>query len=188
MKKIIYSLAVASLLFVSCKKEAEAEAVSTEATIDTTAVATDATATPIAPVVANAAGTNTNTIMNQTPSTTTMTQTVTPQMLNQQAVQPVKVAAGMNPSHGQPGHRCDIAVGAPLNSAPGKAAITQKPQIQPSTVTTSSTPQFTTDGKSVITTTSNTAPSVVTDPGMNPPHGQAGHDCAVAVGAPLPTK
>ena len=25
-----------------------------------------------------------------------------------------------------------------------------------------------------------------TQPGMNPPHGQAGHDCAVAVGAPLP--
>jgi hypothetical protein len=24
----------------------------------------------------------------------------------------------MNPSHGQPGHRCDIAVGAPLNSKP----------------------------------------------------------------------
>ena len=26
--------------------------------------------------------------------------------------------AGMNPAHGQPGHRCDIAVGAPLK--PGK--------------------------------------------------------------------
>ena len=24
------------------------------------------------------------------------------------------VAAGMNPAHGQPGHRCDIPVGAPL--------------------------------------------------------------------------
>ncbi len=28
------------------------------------------------------------------------------------------VAAGMNPAHGQPNHRCDIAVGAPLNSKP----------------------------------------------------------------------
>ena len=28
------------------------------------------------------------------------------------------VAAGMNPQHGQPGHRCDIPVGAPLNSKP----------------------------------------------------------------------
>ncbi|MBK6446411.1 MAG: hypothetical protein IPF81_14280 [Bacteroidetes bacterium] len=24
-----------------------------------------------------------------------------------------------------------------------------------------------------------------TAPGMNPPHGQPGHDCAIAVGAPL---
>ena len=27
-------------------------------------------------------------------------------------------AEGMNPPHGQPGHRCDIAVGAPLDSKP----------------------------------------------------------------------
>lgn len=188
MKKIIYSLAVASLLFVSCKKEAEAEAVTTEATTDTTAVATETTTAPAVATTTPVAGAGANTILGQGNPTTTMTQTVTPQMLNQQTAAPVKVAAGMNPSHGQPGHRCDIAVGAPLNSAPGKAAITQKPQIQPSTVTTSSTPQFSTDGKSVITTTSNTAPAVVTAPGMNPPHGQAGHDCAVAVGAPLPTK
>lgn len=26
------------------------------------------------------------------------------------------VAPGMNPEHGKPGHRCDIAVGAPLNT------------------------------------------------------------------------
>jgi len=31
------------------------------------------------------------------------------------------VAPGMNPAHGQPGHRCDIAVGAPLNSKPEPA-------------------------------------------------------------------
>lgn len=28
--------------------------------------------------------------------------------------QPIQSAAGVNPPHGQPGHRCDIAVGAPL--------------------------------------------------------------------------
>lgn len=27
-------------------------------------------------------------------------------------------AAGMNPPHGQPNHRCDISVGAPLDSKP----------------------------------------------------------------------
>jgi len=31
---------------------------------------------------------------------------------------PGATAAGMNPPHGQPNHRCDIAVGAPLNSPP----------------------------------------------------------------------
>ena len=30
------------------------------------------------------------------------------------------IAPGMNPPHGQPNHRCDIAVGAPLDSPPGK--------------------------------------------------------------------
>src|SRR6188474_1027285 len=45
---------------------------------------------------------------------------VTPAPGSQQVppVQP-KTAEGMNPPHGQPGHRCDIAVGAPLNSPPG---------------------------------------------------------------------
>ena len=37
---------------------------------------------------------------------------------------------GLNPPHGKPGHRCDIAVGAPLNSAPAKAA-TASPVITP---------------------------------------------------------
>jgi hypothetical protein len=31
-------------------------------------------------------------------------------------------ATGMNPQHGQAGHRCDIAVGAPLNSPVAAAA------------------------------------------------------------------
>jgi hypothetical protein len=33
---------------------------------------------------------------------------------------PSPTAAGLNPPHGQPNHRCDIAVGAPLNSPPAK--------------------------------------------------------------------
>jgi len=27
-------------------------------------------------------------------------------------------STALNPKHGEPGHRCDIAVGAPLNSKP----------------------------------------------------------------------
>lgn len=88
-------------------------------------------------------------------------------------------ASALNPPHGQAGHRCDIAVGAPLNSPPNKA-------MSKSTVTNSvPNPQVPTVLKPNATTT------VVTKPGMNPPHGQAGHRCEIAVGAPLnsaPTK
>lgn len=69
----------------------------------------------------------------------------------------------MNPAHGQPGHRCDIAVGAPLNSAPAKPATTTTTQ----------------------TVTPAPATATKTAPGMNPPHGQPGHRCDIAVGAPL---
>ena len=76
-----------------------------------------------------------------------------------------KTASGMNPPHGQPNHRCDIAVGAPLNSPPGKAPSTQAKPPQVDT-----TPQ---------------ANQTQTASGMNPPHGQPNHRCDIAVGAPL---
>lgn len=67
-----------------------------------------------------------------------------------------------NPAHGEPGHRCDIPVGAPLNSPPNPSTAPQVPiQNQPSTTAPTGS------GK------------------INPPHGQPGHDCAVPVGAPL---
>lgn len=86
-------------------------------------------------------------------------------------------APGMNPPHGQPGHRCDISVGAPLNSKPSQPVVTQN--TQPAPVVTQQptavvTPQPT-----------NTQP---TAPGMNPPHGQPGHRCDINVGAPLNSK
>ncbi|WP_281239874.1 hypothetical protein [Flavobacterium praedii] len=90
-------------------------------------------------------------------NTTTQTQTVTA---------PVAVAKGMNPSHGQPGHRCDIPVGAPLNS--------------PVATTNPSTTQVT--SKPTVTA----IPSAISTPkGMNPPHGQPGHRCDIPVGSPL---
>ena len=51
-----------------------------------------------------------------TPATTPATNTTTTQPIQQTA--PATTQAGLNPPHGQPGHRCDIAVGAPLNSKP----------------------------------------------------------------------
>jgi len=72
--------------------------------------------------------------------------------------------AGMNPPHGQPNHRCDIAVGVPLDSPPGTGK-TPPGASQPNVSIESTTPS--------------------TPPGMNPPHGQPNHRCDIAVGAPL---
>ena len=68
--------------------------------------------------------------------------------------------AGLNPRHGEPGHRCDIPVGQPLNSTPTAPASTLK---IPAT--------------SILPTT---PPN-----GLNPKHGQPGHRCDIPVGQPL---
>ena len=85
--------------------------------------------------------------------------------IEQQAASKPK-ATVLNPEHGQPGHRCDIAVGAPLNSP---STI----QPAPTAVTASPAP--------IISLPANTDASV----SLNPPHGQPGHDCAIPVGQPL---
>jgi hypothetical protein len=76
-------------------------------------------------------------------------------------------AKGMNPPHGQPGHRCEIAVGAPLNSKP----VTAKPAAATQTIQPAIAQQ--------------PAPVTPAAPGMNPAHGQPGHRCDIGVGAPL---
>lgn len=89
-----------------------------------------------------------------------------------QVSQPVAAApVGMkiNPAHGQPGHRCDIAVGAPLSSAP--AANPVKPaqpnmNVQPQSGA-AQTPAVSAGGK------------------LNPAHGLPNHRCDIPVGAPL---
>jgi hypothetical protein len=173
--KSLFGLFLIALVLFSCKKELE-------------------------PQESSDAIPNVQPVTEQLPMTTTpqvVTQTSTPQQTQMQtnavAAQPnpavtqqipAPTAKGMNPAHGQPGHRCDIAVGAPLNSPPGKkaaapAAITQT-TVQPTmTVPAAQTAASTT---AVLKTDS----EVVTAPGMNPPHGKEGHRCDVAVGAPLP--
>jgi hypothetical protein len=90
-------------------------------------------------------------------------------MAQQPAAQPVS-AKNLNPAHGQPGHRCDIAVGAPLNSKPAAATTAQK----------------TTQPITTVTPTTTTAAAVA--PGTNPAHGQPGHRCDIGVGQPLNSK
>ncbi len=93
------------------------------------------------------------------PATQTVTSTATP----------AKGSGKLNPEHGKPGHRCDIPVGASLD-APA-------PKNNP-TVTTTQTPLQTPQ-------TTVTPVNTPTLPGMNPQHGQPGHRCDIAVGAPL---
>ena len=47
------------------------------------------------------------------------TQTATPAITTTPAASSVITPAGMNPPHGEAGHRCDITVGQPLDSKPG---------------------------------------------------------------------
>ena len=80
-------------------------------------------------------------------------------------------ASGLNPAHGKPGHRCDIAVGQPLNSPPAaktttSPVVTTAPTLQASPLQTATT-------------------AAVPANGLNPAHGQPGHRCDIAVGQPL---
>ncbi len=67
-----------------------------------------------------------------------------------------------NPPHGEAGHRCDIPVGAPLNSKPAAQVQRETPQ----------------NGNPIQQQARNTE-------NTNPPHGEPGHDCGIPVGAPL---
>jgi hypothetical protein len=88
----------------------------------------------------------------------------------------ITASAGLNPEHGLPGHRCDISVGAPLNSPPGNTAA---PSVQTTApVTAPVTAPLMTPAPTNTPTSGSTAK-------LNPAHGQPGHDCAIAVGAPL---
>jgi len=70
-----------------------------------------------------------------------------------------KSTAALNPAHGLPGHRCDIAVGAPLDMPVQQLQTAPPPPLPPA----------------------NTGGTVM----LNPAHGQPGHDCAIPVGQRL---
>lgn len=96
---------------------------------------------------------------------------------------------GMNPPHGQPGHRCDIPVGAPLKgSAPATTVPSQTTKSYSVTPTGNATV-----AKMENTNIQTTPPKPVaqtTLPGMegkpNPAHGETGHRCDIPVGVNLP--
>lgn len=80
----------------------------------------------------------------------------------------------LNPQHGQPGHRCDIAVGAPLNTPAASNSLQSTVATNPVIVPT--------DVQKVTPNTNNASIKV------NPKHGEPGHRCDIAVGAPLDSK
>lgn len=179
MKSIryFYSFVLVTFICFSCKKETETVSKTQDTApkeIIMPRVQAIPTQTNIQQPVTQAVttGQNQNTVQNAQ----TITQT------------PVVTKAGMNPPHGQPGHKCEIAVGAPLNSAISKpkpgATITQQPTF---TTTTTNSPSSTVASTPALLNP-NSGEITPTAAGMNPPHGQAGHDCAVAVGAPLSKK
>ncbi|WP_339887112.1 hypothetical protein [uncultured Flavobacterium sp.] len=142
MKKILTSALLISLLTISCKKEETAEPITTDDI----------------PVTSEASSVQNNTdeaTVNAVPSITN---------------QPTTTMNGLNPAHGQPGHRCEIAVGAPLNSTPTAPSNNASNNTQPIVV----------PANAAASPMSNT-----TATGMNPAHGQPGHRCEIPVGAPL---
>ena len=159
-KNIILVSILSSLLFVSCKKDEEVKQ-------------TEEVKKPVQPFSGEA-------WLKQ--KVGGQVQPVKQQVQQNQQVQTqtqMQNVSGMNPPHGQPGHRCEIPVGAPLNSKPAvkqqqtTQLINQKPAEKPVMKINSGNGSTTIEG-------------VTTLPGMNPPHGQEGHRCDIAVGAPLP--
>ncbi|PWB22076.1 hypothetical protein [Flavobacterium sp. HTF] len=147
-KIFVSSLIISSLVFVSCKKELEPQENTPTSELVKLGLMKDTT--KVNSVVQTPVA-NQNTVMNTT--------------------------GGINPAHGQPGHRCDIAVGAPLNSAPTQ-------QAQQTTVQPAQTVQVNPNQQKMVTTTTVAAP-VKVGKGMNPSHGQPGHRCDIPVGSPL---
>ncbi len=215
-KILLSSLAVTSLLFISCKKELEPQETTATSELVRLGLAKDTTKAA-APVVQNPAA-NPNTVLSDTKginpphgqpghrcdiavgaplnsappqqgqvvAQTGQTVKVGQPQVVTTTTAPVKVAKGMNPPHGQPGHRCDIPVGAPLNSPPAKTTATTTNTAQSGTVTQNFTvtpPPASNPVPALLSTEGNEA--TVAD-GMNPPHGKPGHRCDIAVGAPLP--
>lgn len=172
MKNYLFAAAVAlSTTMISCGSNDKVDAIdeslgkpSTETTAPANAADVDPLANTPDLIIPDSMITNPKFLEKMEPAT--------PPVAKQQQT----VASGLNPEHGQPGHRCDIAVGAPLNSAP--AAKTTTPAPAP-TITPTLTPTVTPAATPASTTP---APAGAK---LNPAHGQPGHDCTIPVGAPL---
>lgn len=161
MKNTILGLIAISILTISCKKDERATYLKEEAGVQQPALA-----------------------VNQTPKPSLLDQAGIQSTQNTQAT--AITAPGMNPLHGQPGHRCDIPVGQPLNSKPAPVSQTSA-SAQNNTQTIQIDPNALQPGKFSVDNNGK-AKNVKTPKGMNPPHGEPGHRCDIPVGQPLNSK
>lgn len=89
----------------------------------------------------------------------------------------------LNPAHGEPYHRCDIQVGAPIDSpAPAQNTAPQVVQQSPANGGFNTNPIS--PSAAPAPTVSSTAASGP-KPALNPAHGEPHHRCDLQVGAPL---
>ena len=152
----IFSLALVALAFASCQNSTEGDTTGLDAS-DSVSMA-----------VSQVPSSDSNSLLDAM---------ATPPAASTTTNAPAAGGAGaLNPEHGKPGHRCDIAVGAPLNSPPGNTPTMAAPL-------NGAAPGMT-------QTPIQAAPAPTVQAGgsgqrINPPHGQPGHDCAVPVGQPL---
>ncbi len=111
------------------------------------------TTTPITPATGNLNNSAPATGVEPIPSTSPQSQAGLP-----------TTAVALNPAHGMPNHRCEIPVGAPLNSTP-QTNVSTVPKLPAPTLSLPAQGNYAA--------------------GTNPAHGLPGHDCSIPVGAPL---
>lgn len=148
MQKVLYGF-LAALVLTACNQQEEKAEVSQPAA-------------PSAIEAASAGG------MASTPVTT---YTTSP------AQQAPAAGVKLNPPHGEPGHLCEIAVGAPLPADGVVPAPVETAPARPTPISPAAT--------SVINQPLNTVVNTGPKPKFNPPHGQPWHTCDLEVGAPL---
>jgi hypothetical protein len=92
----------------------------------------------------------------------------------------------LNPPHGEPFHRCDLAIGAPLNTPPAQANVNQNVNTAPPSPKGLTVPKIENTMQQNPPQTQNTKPANGNKPKLNPPHGEPYHRCEIPVGDPLP--
>lgn len=165
--RILPLIIAVAVVFYSCdNKESSAEEAQ-----EITASTSNSENVPEDVITENASAETIEVDQNVVPSTSTIA-TPPPVQVGNSVVKPA-----FNPEHGQPYHRCDIEVGAPLNSTPLQNPAPQSvPQQKPVTNNFNTNP---------ILPSPAPVPGTTPKPALNPAHGQPHHRCDLQVGAPL---